>query len=635
VPDTVPTDPLPDRGDPEPTPGWFEELNIGPHHRAVAGIGAEIVRADQEALMAAAWEQARPALAVNRALNRGRLAEEAARQGELKWGRLDDAVAVSMAAPAFVQMRVDGTTAKRLIAESDVPGAYFGATFRRLAGAGGPLATAADSAAAKAPAVEITRWVVAAASGSATDAIDPLSNGFRTRYLPAGMDVGASLTDLTTGGAFDVDIDVVDVDLDVRDIDVATRVAPDHRGNRVQDRRAGAAVAVQTRAKAGSARSIRVTRAELEGDVDGDLNTPDRIELDLEPFEYEVVRAATYGRVVTTPPGPGQVGFDIAATVRAAVAPRLAIVDSVRSHVSVPTDLWATTSSVPTRIGLQPRFTDPMYERVRALSVDYLVPGVGSVPNNTLSLLEINPAYVEAFLVGLNHEMSRELRWREYPAALDQTWFQHFFDNVDPPGSVDVQPIDDWKPEAALGVEYSSGRSPGLVALIKADLIRKFPDVRVYAVPATLDEAGARVPDDEAAPMSPTFVGTLQRGTNFYGFEDLTEEEARGDEGGEGWFFVLEEAPRAMRFGLDLGKAGTKGTQPKTWANLAWTHLAAANAAVPWFCSIDPPNDHIDDKPVDGLAWGDDAAVMAAITFRRPIQVFMHATAMLPEANNG
>jgi len=90
-----------------------------------------------------------------------------------------------------------------------------------------------------------------------------------------------------------------------------------------------------------------------------------------------------------------------------------------------------------------------------------------------------------------------------------------------------------------------------------------------------------------------------------------------------------------MRFGLDRGGTQAKGKQPTTWANLAWAHLAEEGGAVPWFCSIDPPNDHIDDAVVDGSAWGDDAAVMAEITFRRPIQVFMHATAMLPAAGDG
>ena len=49
---------------------------------------------------------------------------------------------------------------------------------------------------------------------------------------------------------------------------------------------------------------------------------------------------------------------------------------------------------------MRPRFTDPMYARVVALSVDYLVPGVGAVPDNTLGLLEINPAMRVLFISG-------------------------------------------------------------------------------------------------------------------------------------------------------------------------------------------------------------------------------------------
>ena len=254
--------------------------------------------------------------------------------------------------------------------------------------------------------------------------------------------------------------------------------------------------------------------------------------------------------------------------------------ESVRSLLVVSSSVWEA-AAIPTRVGLQPRFTDPMYERVRALSVDYLVPGVGSVPNNTLSLLEINPAYIEAFLVGLNHEMSRELRWREYPAALGQTWFQHFFDNVDPAGAVDVNPIDTWSTSKPLGQQYGGGQAPGLVVLIKADLIRKYPDVRVYAVPATIDEAGERVPLGGAEPEFPSFVGTLQRGVNFYGFDELTEEKARGDgAANDGWFFVLEEEPRAMRFGLDSARTARRASCPArgtTWPGRTWPRRAASS----------------------------------------------------------
>ena len=34
---------------------------------------------------------------------------------------------------------------------------------------------------------------------------------------------------------------------------------------------------------------------------------------------------------------------------------------------------------------------------------------------NTISLLETNQRFIEAYMVGLNHEFARELLWREYP----------------------------------------------------------------------------------------------------------------------------------------------------------------------------------------------------------------------------
>ena len=37
---------------------WFDELNLDPRHRAVAAFGTRVVQEHQEALMAAAWEQA-------------------------------------------------------------------------------------------------------------------------------------------------------------------------------------------------------------------------------------------------------------------------------------------------------------------------------------------------------------------------------------------------------------------------------------------------------------------------------------------------------------------------------------------------------------------------------------------------
>ena len=254
-----------------------------------------------------------------------------------------------------------------------------------------------------------------------------------------------------------------------------------------------------------------------------------------------------------------------------------------------------------------------------------------SVPNNILGLLEINPAYVEAFLVGLNHEMSRELRWREYPAALGQTWFQHFFDNVDPPGSVDVAPIDSWIASGPLGLEFGGGKPPGLVVLIKADLIRKYPDVRVYAVPAELNEDGERVPvegGDIAGAELRRDAATRRQLLRLR--RRSTEEEARGDGDGRRGMVLrarggapgdaLRSRPRSTAR-VTLPRSGTTWRGRTSPLRTAWCRGSARST---------PPNPEFADADLGGLEWGDDAAVMAAITFRRPIQVYMHASAMLP-----
>ena len=38
-------------------PVWFNELNSDPRHRVAAGLGAEIIRRNDQQLMAAAWDQ--------------------------------------------------------------------------------------------------------------------------------------------------------------------------------------------------------------------------------------------------------------------------------------------------------------------------------------------------------------------------------------------------------------------------------------------------------------------------------------------------------------------------------------------------------------------------------------------------
>ena len=79
-------------------------------------------------------------------------------------------------------------------------------------------------------------------------------------------------------------------------------------------------------------------------------------------------------------------------------------------------------------IRFAPTFPQPMYEAMRDYFPDMLLPGMGLVPQNTIALLKTNPELIEAYMVGLNHEMSRELLWRGFPTDQRGTYFRQFWD---------------------------------------------------------------------------------------------------------------------------------------------------------------------------------------------------------------
>ena len=81
-----------------------------------------------------------------------------------------------------------------------------------------------------------------------------------------------------------------------------------------------------------------------------------------------------------------------------------------------------------------PTVTFPMWQRLAAISADWILPNVGDVPRNSVSLLETNQEFIEAFMVGLNHQINRELLWNGYPTDQRGTIFQQFWD---PSGWVD------------------------------------------------------------------------------------------------------------------------------------------------------------------------------------------------------
>ena len=120
-----------------------------------------------------------------------------------------------------------------------------------------------------------------------------------------------------------------------------------------------------------------------------------------------------------------------------------------------------------------PEFPQPMYEALRDLSQDYLFPGLGDVPQDTVMLLETNSKFVESFLVGLNAEMASELLWRKYPTDQRGTYFQQFWDTSSGDGERDIEKISQWG-DNSLGKNARGGGN--LVLLLRRRVAAPLPE---------------------------------------------------------------------------------------------------------------------------------------------------------------
>src|SRR5262249_32035868 len=108
------------------------------------------------------------------------------------------------------------------------------------------------------------------------------------------------------------------------------------------------------------------------------------------------------------------------ATVLTGLDPKVTVLAAVRKT--------APSAESTDLIRFAPTFPQPMYELLRDYVQGILLPGMDQVPPNSIALLEKNQTFIEAYMMGLNHEMSRELLWRGYPTDQRGTYFRQFWD---------------------------------------------------------------------------------------------------------------------------------------------------------------------------------------------------------------
>ena len=351
------------------------------------------------------------------------------------------------------------------------------------------------------------------------------------------------------------------------------------------------------------------------------------------------------GRVPTTPMPPkfrggGSIGKDL----WDATEPSGFMRSHRRRLVSADSELGlGSKGPLPTRLKPALEFRSPFGANLAKMAPEYLLPKVGKVPNNTVATVEVNTAFIEAFLAGMNGEWTCELIWRELPAAPRATSMRRFWDCEDRGDQIPA--IRQWSKTGALGSNATplAGGS-GLALLIKGRLLDRYPETLVYAVRARWAE-GRREPFKAPTAQQilwPDVVGQVAPGVRYFIFFKLGVAECNGTEltrvnpsapgnADPGWFFVLEEQACAPRFGLDLPASGPS-TNPTQWDELTWAHVttAPATGAGARHLTLTPPRGI---QTAAGAVWAAGSAHMAWITLQTPYRVYVHGSSMLAGAN--
>ncbi len=273
---------------------------------------------------------------------------------------------------------------------------------------------------------------------------------------------------------------------------------------------------------------------------------------------------------------------------------------------------------VPTldRIMAAPGIDVAVYDYLARYDPSRFLPGVGEIPADAITLLETNPRFVEAVLVGLNQEMNRELLWRAFPTDQRGTPFRRFWAWSD--GGADIQPIHLWPAAGALGANGRGGPGGQIALLVRGRLLRRYPNTSLYAWRSR--NGALRNPPATADIRRPVFAGVLGEDIAFAGF-DLTDADLRE---GDGWFFVLQQQPTEPRFGFDEMIGGGAPPALTSWSDATWAHTGTAPGGYL----------HIAGSPLAGQQLGaarfvDHAAHLAVITQQKPMRVAIHGRSMV------
>lgn len=634
---------------------WIDMLNLEPAHRLAAGFGATVVRKNQESLMASAWEQLDEVEAANEILRTAQFGVEVTMSYHRRITRMPLEQLLQVAGPAHPRVLTTSaagtasTIPQHISDETFVPAAAIEPATRRIAKPRGAIRRRQRLSGRQPRSVDNSVAVLERLVTKTLEAAGPHPvPGGTPRLGEATEALFNASTDVEAVASLDPSERFDEQSFDSQWVNFQNASNPFGGSGHIVYEAANALVDSATEARDDVLPVIENWLNSTHADPDNPNNT----------------RA------------PRDRGFleGVRSTVLEALRPNDTVTMRARLRLGLsPADLRRLSSKSDSEDTLDaimaaPEFPQPMYEPLRDISQELLLPGVSQIPRNTLGLLETNRRFVESYLVGCNHELAAELLWRRYPTDQRGSYFRQFWDVGDyVPTSEDLA-SDGELNEAArnrlrdiaelhVWGNNSLGNNPAevgdraneLFLLIRGDLLQRHPDTTIYAVEAVPHHVGSAefVPglpeyvtgygDDilvggrRIEPFYPYFRGTMKPDITFLGFKlpagmDIARAADSGAGGGHGIFFIFEERATVLRFGLDVSAPPVF----QTWDDLSWSHFD--------FGSESDLDRYLDDgiltaDPVDNAerVWAAEAnsATLACITVQKPVRVAVHASRMI------
>ena len=359
----------------DPPYPWLEELNLDPVNRTTAGFGTVVVQDLQEELMASAWDQVGAIVEANKRLRLAQLSRTLSKNAfERTLEIMNPSMMIGIVSPLHSKVIIkdeNNKTVSNLFAQSPIPMAFFSPSFKKI--------TSRRS--------KIHRKLFDANTHLYLDLLQ------RFNKNPSNPDPNPATPKEVVIRRLDNNIEVKIQYLVTIDI-----IFQDPHFNLPLSEK-------EFRARLGT--------------------VPDHQELDAKEIEKTIPPPdATVGQRAGTIVSLEKIHSKLVT----ALDPVRTIDTKVSFEVSRPERLNEDQKDTLDPILAYPKFKRPMYSALRDIDQDLLLPGIENIPENTISLLQTNTVFLNSYMVGLNHEMARELLWREYPTDQRGTYFRQFWD---------------------------------------------------------------------------------------------------------------------------------------------------------------------------------------------------------------